>query len=423
MKKLKVGVFGIKRGATFAHLFDMNPHTELSAICDADELAVKQFLGDRKEVAVYSDYDKFLEHDLDIVVLCNYCTEHAPAAIKALNSGRSVLSEVIACKTLAEGVELCRTVEKTGKHYMLAENYCYFSYTQEMKRLYEEGVIGEYLYGECEYVHDCRPIFHLLTSGKDHWRNWIPATYYCTHSLGPIITITKTRPVKVVGFVVPNKLSREVGRVGDDWGVFVCIMDNSAVTRVIPWSTGPRDSIWYRIHGTKGAMENNRLRDTDVLNIFTIEATPELEYKENEKSYRPEFRKYQEEARKFGHGGSDFFVVWEFVDSIIKGEKPPIDVYMAMDMTLPGILAYRSAYMGNIPIEVPDFRKEEVRKQYENDHWSPDPKDKHLPNQPTPSVLGEIEIPEEIYRKLDEKRRKVRMEYEKAIEVDKGAKD
>lgn len=408
MRKLKVGVFGIKRGAVFAQLFDINPHTKLEAICDFDELAVKQFVRDRTDIAIYNDYDKFLEHNLDIVVLCNYCTEHAPAAVKALEAGKNVLSEVIACKTLAEGVELCRAVEKSGKVYMYAENYCYFSYTQEMKRLFEEGVIGEFLYGECEYVHDCRPIWHLLTSGKDHWRNWLPPTYYCTHSLGPIITITHTRPVQVSGFIVPNKLSREVGRVGDDWGVFVCKMDNDAITRVISWSVGPRDSIWYRLHGTKGAMENQRLRDTDVIDVFTIEATPELDYVERRESYKPEFQRYKEEAMKYGHGGSDFFIVWEFVEAILKGERPPIDVYMAMDMTLPGILAYRSALMGNVPLEVPDFRKEEVRKKYENDHWSPDPKDKSLPGQPPPSILGEIEIPEEVYEKIERKRRKLR---------------
>ncbi len=417
MKKLRVGVFGIKRGATFAQLFDINPHTQLTAICDFDKLAVKQFLKGRGDISVYSDYEEFLQHEMDIVVLCNYCTEHAPAAIKALEAGKHVLSEVIACKTLAEGVELCRAVEKSGKVYMYAENYCYFSYILEMKRLYNEGVIGEYLYGECEYVHDCRPIWHILTSSKEHWRNWLPPTYYCTHSLGPIITITHTRPVKVTGFIVPNTLSKEVGRVADDWGIFICQMDNNAITKVIAWSMGPRDSIWYRLHGTKGAMENYRLSETDTLDVYTIEATPDLDYKEEKRSYKPEFVKYKEEARRYGHGGSDFFIVWEFVDSIIRGEKPPIDVYMAMDMTLPGILAYRSALSGNACLEVPDFRKEEVRQRYENDRWSPDPNDRSLPGQPLPSILGEINIPDEIYEKIERKRRKMMIEYEKAIEI------
>ncbi len=415
MKKLKVGIFGLKRGFTFFNLFNSNPYTTVVAVCEKNEVIKKFF--ENKNIYFYTDYDKFLEHELDIVVICNYCTEHAPAAIKALNSGKHVLSEVTACKTLAEGVELCRTVEKTGKVYMLAENYCYFSYTQEMKNVYEKGILGEYTYGEAEYIHDCRPIMHIITDQKNHWRIWLPPSYYCTHSLGPIITITKTRPVKVVGFVVPNILSREVGRLGDDWGIFVCLMDNGAITRIISWSTGPRDSIWYRIYGTKGAIENNRLKETNTINLYTITMDKNLKFKEKIKTYPAKFKKYTKKAEKYGHGGSDFFVVWEFVDSIVKNKKPPIDVYMAMDMTLPGILAYKSAYLGNIPLEIPDFRKEEVRKKYENDNWSPDPKDKHIEGQPLPSILGEIKIPDIVYEKLFKKRKKYLKEYEKSIQV------
>jgi len=413
-KKLKVGVLGIRRGASFAEQFAANPHTELVAICDFDQERVNEFLGGRKDIAVYSDYQKFLEHELDIVMIAGYCTEHAPQAIRALETGRHVLSEVIACKTLAEGVALCRAVEKSDKIYMFEENYCYFNYTQEMQRLYKKGAIGEYLYGECEYVHDCRPIWHVLTSGPEHWRNWLPSTYYCTHSLGPIVTITGTRPVKVNGFVVPNKLSRRVGRRGDDWGLFICTMDNQAITRVIPWSTGPHDSIWYRLHGSKGAMENNRWRDTHQLNLFTQNAQGEF----HEKSYTPSFHRHAEEAKKAGHGGGDFFTVEDFVEAIIQNKKPPIDVYQAMDMTLPGILGYRSACQGNVALDVPDFRKEEVRKKYENDHWSPDPKDKHIPGQPSPSILGEIEIPDSVHRMVEEARKSKKTTLEEAYRID-----
>ena len=135
-KKLKVGVIGLRRGAGFAGLFDSNPNSKTVAVCDFDEGVLKNFIGNRKDVTGYKDYAKFLKHDMDAVMLCSYCTDHAPQAVKALNAGKHVISEVIACKTLAEGVELCRAVEKSKKLYMFSENYCYFSYTQEMRRLY-----------------------------------------------------------------------------------------------------------------------------------------------------------------------------------------------------------------------------------------------------------------------------------------------
>jgi len=191
-------------------------------------------------------------------------------------------------------------------------------------------------------------------------------------------------------------------------------MDNQAITRVIPWSTGPHDSIWYRLHGSKGAMENNRWRDTHQLNLFTQNAQGEF----HEKSYTPSFHRHAEEAKKAGHGGGDFFTVEDFVEAIIQNKKPPIDVYQAMDMTLPGILGYRSACQGNVALDVPDFRKEEVRKKYENDHWSPDPKDKHIPGQPSPSILGEIEIPDSVHRMVEEARKSKKTTLEEAYRID-----
>lgn len=45
-----------------------------------------------------------------------------------------------------------------------------------------------------------------------------------------------------------------------------------------------------------------------------------------------------------------------------------------------------SALQDGVPFEIPDFRKELVRKRYENDKWSPWP----VPGQPPPSIKGFI---------------------------------
>ena len=410
-KKLKAGVFGIGRGGMFATQAMNNPHTSLVAICDRDKLAAANFLQDKKDIAHYTDYDKFLSHDMDIVVVCNYCTEHAPAAIRALETGKHVLSEVIACKTLAEGVALCEAVQKAEKKdvfYMFAENYCYFSYCQEMERIYKSGKIGELRYAEGEYIHDCSQGWHALTSGPQHWRNWLPSTYYCTHSLGPIVKGTNLRPVKVTGFAVPNILSRQFGRKGDDWGILICEMENGAVVKIIPWSAGPHHSLACRMYGTDGMMQSDYWENKNILHTHF----QKLWTKAKLKSYVPEFRKYKKQAEKTGHGGSDFFVWHEFVQSIRKKQRPPIDVYMGMDMTLPGILGYRSALAGNISIEIPDFRKEKDRKKYANDDASPDPNDK---NRIPPSILGDIKIEKGIHAMIDKKRKSVRQTKEKSL--------
>ena len=99
------------------------------------------------------------------------------------------------------------------------------------------------------------------------------------------------------------------------------------------------------------------------------------------------------------HGGADAQMVADFVEAVLTGGPPPIDVYMGLDMTLPGILAFRSAYEGNVPLVVPNFRDEAVRQQYEHDHWSPYPEDAG-PEQPaSPSAHGPVGIPPDVYER------------------------
>src|SRR5262245_45525613 len=120
-KLIRVGVVGVGRGASFAHGASEVVGMKLVALCDTWKNKLQE-MGKRHGVATYTSYERFLEHDMDAVVLANYFHQHAPFAIKALKAGFHVMSETAANTTLAEGVALCRAVESTGKTYMFAEN-------------------------------------------------------------------------------------------------------------------------------------------------------------------------------------------------------------------------------------------------------------------------------------------------------------
>ena len=52
-----------------------------------------------------------------------------------------------------------------------------------------------------------------------------------------------------------------------------------------------------------------------------------------------------------------------------------------------GIQAWRSCLDNGAPYEIPDFRRESVRVEYEDDSWSPWP-EHGGPGQPPPSING-----------------------------------
>lgn len=389
-KTIRVGVVGASRGWTFTHSA-ATVGMELVAICDTWEERLRH-IGKEFGVATYTDYDKMLEHDLDAVVLANYWHEHAPFAIKAFEAGKHVMSECAACHTLGEAAALARAVEKSGKIYMFAENYPYMVFNQEMRRLYRKGVIGEVRYAEGEYVHpDPAEVKLARSCGLDHWRNWIPATYYCTHSLAPIMYITDTRPVKVNGLVVPRDLddptvTMTVAR-RDTGSVIMCRMDNGSIAKILVGAFRGH-GIFVRIQGNKGLMENCRHGNKDRVRVWR-EPWEKRKGEPVETVYLPDFPEHHDKATRAGHGGGDFFTSYHFAEAIRTGRQPYLDVYRGIDMSIVGILAWRSALQDGAPMDVPDFRKESVRKKYEKDDWSPDPA-RRKKGQPPTSILGDI---------------------------------
>ena len=369
---------------------------KLVAVCEKLEERRRQF-AEEFGVATYADFEEFLGHDMDAVILANYFHQHAPFALRALRAGLHVLSEIQACHTLAEGVALVREVEKSGRVYMVAENCPYLPVNMEMRRLYRKGAIGMFQYGEAEYCHpmsaDER---NRISPGVNHWRNWIPATYYCEHCLGPILSVTETMPVKVNGFCVPpsddDPVRQRTAQTNDSFSMVALRMDTGAVVKLIQWNL--RGHVhWFRFQGSKGLMENLR-RDEHWLRVVR-EQYHERRTVPHEVLYKPDFpTRFASVARKTGHGGADFFADYEFAQAVRTGEPPFFDVHRGVAMAAVGILAYRSALSDSAPIDIPDFHKESDRRKYDKDHWTPDP-DRRTPDQPWPSILGEIRPPKQ----------------------------
>ena len=153
MEKLRVGVVGAGRGKSMMRFCKTAENACLVAVCDIWEEGlnrVKEEMG-TDGIGYYTSYDEFLNHPMDAVILANYAPEHVPLAIKAMEKGIHVMSEVMPSANLKEAIELVETVERTGCKYAYLENTCYMPGPREMKKLYREGVLGEFEYGEGEY--------------------------------------------------------------------------------------------------------------------------------------------------------------------------------------------------------------------------------------------------------------------------------
>ena len=164
------------------------------------ELGVRHWMADRRFVP------KFLLASGAFVALYGMPGESEPTstAVPApidVDGGDLNFAEAVAMRVTPSVVSIA--VEQSGKVYMLAENYPFTRFNLELRRLYRSGEIGRVTYAEGEYNHPIEPEgINALSPGLNHWRNWLPSTYYCTHALAPLIHITDTMPVAVNGLSI-----------------------------------------------------------------------------------------------------------------------------------------------------------------------------------------------------------------------------
>ncbi len=402
MNKIKVGVFGGARGYVMIEQLIQNPDAELVAVCDKYQPLLDKVKATAEQVgikvALYNDFEDFIKHDMDAVVLANYAHEHGIYAVRCLDAGKHVMSEVLPCHTPAQAVALVEAVERSGKVYAYAENYCYMKATFEMRLRYAKGEIGEVTYCEGEYIHDCAAGWPGLTYGDpNHWRNKLFPTFYCTHSMGPLITITGLRPVQVVGFETPimdnEKHARIALHIGA--GIEMVKLENGAICKSVHGHLKREPgSVNYQVYGKEGMMESARYNKAEF-NIY--KEHPDKLCEGAWEHYVPEIDISREAAAQVtGHGGSDFYPTHFFIEKILGRPegKWSIDVYTAVDMGLCGILAHRSILAGNLPMTIPNFRNKEEREPYRNDNACCDPEvagDQLLPQfaQATPTYSAE----------------------------------
>ena len=380
-RKIRIGVMGAGRGSSMINYCAQANNAEVVAICDKweDGLKRQKELHADLPITYYTNFAEFIEHDMDAVVLANYANEHAPFAIRAMKAGKHVFSEVLPVQTMKEAVELVEAVEQTGRIYAYGENYCYMPAPVEMRRLYRAGVLGEFEYAEGEYIHNCENIWPAITYGEpDHWRNTMYSTFYCTHSLGPIVHITGLRPVSVTGFEsTMNARNLRVGSKGGQFGIEMVTFENGGIAKSIHGDLY-KNSIWYTLYGSKGRAESARedAENGDVSRVYLNVDEYDGEYPEHDRvqTYQPKDA-LSVDAQIFGHGGSDFYSMYHFVEKIRGDESADvIDVYEALDMFLPGLFAYRSILAGGAPMAIPDLRDKAVREQYRDDTACTDPK-------------------------------------------------
>jgi len=379
MKKFKIGVVGLRRGDTFVQLFNKFEETEVTAVCENDKEYLEKYQKDGKlpeTATVYEDYDAFLESGIDAVMLANYFHEHASFAMKAMEKGIAVLSDTTAAPSLGECVDLVETAERTGAKYMLAANCLYFPNLHAMKKYVEDGSMGKVISGNAEYWHASEPNpDEVVDENNVHWRKFLPTCYYNMHTLGPLMYITGSEPVKVSckATYTPDWCAERHAYRDSAAAMVISEMDNGAVFNTTGCNGAFPTTKWYRLALEQGALETTKFAEAKDLIVAKGHcnelSTTRYSWVSSGIVDADDYKEGTAEAA--GHGGIDYFVGYYFVKYLQGKHEPFFNVYRSARLSANGILAWYSVLSDGKEYPVPDFTKKEDREKVRGDYRMP----------------------------------------------------
>lgn len=360
MEKLKVGVVGLRRGFAHVRISKFTRHVLVTAICDIDRKQADLVSQETGVKDVYYDYAEMLaKADIDAVIVASPIPLHVDHVIMALNAGKHVLSEVTCATTIEDLHRLCAAVRASDKKYMLAENYCWIRPMTILRRLIDEGILGEIYYAEGDYLKD-----FAFRSDFPHIGGWREPTYfgrqghpYITHSLGPLATFMgeKMKTVVCMG------AGRQYDLVADNTCSLMLKTEKGHMIQLRNSFVSPRPDnfLYYSFQGTKGCYVAPQ-GPTDFHKIHIKGLCKPNEWKNiyDFEGLLPDEWKYPDSlhyADKEDYDSGAPLMLDAFAKAVLDDTPVPVPLDDAVNWTAAGLLSKDSLLAGSRPIEVPTF--------------------------------------------------------------------
>lgn len=352
MGPLRVGVAGLGRGRMFVDMFNDTTGCKVVAVCDPIEAVLAGY----EDIAAHTSYDDFLGEGLDVVAVITPGPVHAEQSVKAMDSGAHVLCETPCVYSQEEARAVVEATGRTGRQFMLAEDYIWMGWAVRIKQKAMEGAFGEIVYAEGDYTHDCRDIMLMDENGyvpyaerdkhpgaKKSWRaTHLPPIIYTSHTLGPLLHIMDDRVVSATGLSTGSHTAPDLGTIDLEAGLFQT--EKGAIVRLTNGFTVAHPyALYYNLVGTKGSVKLMRTGDDFFVWYSECEGMGGWEAAPADWLDRPDGENHVA------------VMIREFAESIQNGTPPPLDVHRSMDFVLPGVVAHESALQGGVRMAVQNF--------------------------------------------------------------------
>jgi predicted dehydrogenase len=341
-RKLRVGIVGYgvcKFGAEFG--FQNHPNVEVVAVSDLIPDRCAGLAQACRCAKTYPSLEELVKDDrIEAVFVATDAPSHARHCQEVLRHGKHVASAVPAVFGSLEDAEaLFAAVKASGRTYMMFETSCFHEDLHAMRQIYRAGGLGKLVYSEGEYFHYMP---EPIASFKD-WRVGLPPQWYPTHSNAYYVGVTSGSFTEVSCLGLPSRIAHlqpGSNRYQNAFGTEIALFRTSegGMARMgVSWDTPGYGGEMGRIRGERGSFYG-RYEGLETKLPVTV---------------RPPLPPGVEAG---GHGGAHGYLMDEFVSAVLQNRRPLVNVAMALNLTVSGIVAHQSALKKGELLKIPQYQ-------------------------------------------------------------------
>ncbi len=358
-RRIRVGLVGYglcRFSAEFG--FQDHPNAEVVAVSDLFPDRCAALAETVKCKKTYPSLEEMVKDDRIEAIFCaTDAPSHTKHAIEVLNHGKHVCTAVPAFRGDIEDAEkLLECVKKNrGLIYAMFETSVFHDDLYAMQQLYAADVFGHIVYSEGEYCHPHSLGTPSLGSYKDWRKNGCPM-WYPTHATAYYVSVTHGSflDVSCQGTAAFDQANRQPNAIGNIFTSEVGLFRTreGGLCRIVICRSQGEYLEAGRLRGEYGGYDwpNGRSAGFVGDNAGQERLKKAIEAGVQTKKYA-----LPPGVDPGGHGGSHGYLADDFLDAILRGRKPAVDVIDALNMTVPGYYAHLSATKDGERMKIPQY--------------------------------------------------------------------
>lgn len=155
MSHYNIAIIGLGMGYRHLQAVEKHPQAKVVAVCDIDIEKARAIAQKHGMPLAVSDYRELVDNlDIDVVIVASPDHFHREHTVAMLEAGKHVLCEKPMAPTVEECQLMVEAADRSHRKLMIGHIVRFTPIFKTVKRLVDEGELGEIFYVGTDYQHD-----------------------------------------------------------------------------------------------------------------------------------------------------------------------------------------------------------------------------------------------------------------------------